>query len=369
VEQEKKTEPPAQPRRMKVLLVEDDEDDSIIFRDLLSEIPQWRVDLEVAATYDEALKKKDEDQYDVCFLDYQLGRGNGVQLLREFISEGFCAPIILLTGRGGHEVDVQAAEEGASDYLEKSIIDSNLLERSIRYAISHASALEALRRSESRIREMSTKLIDAQERERKAIFRELHDSIGGSLTAVKFKLEEALEDLEGKDVSGKTAVEQAFHMLKETIQETRRISSNLRPPMLEHKGLLPAIQGLCSDYQKYYPGIQVHPVLNIGEEDVPEKTKTVVFRILQEALNNIAKHSDADSVHVELALKHDHLWLTIRDNGRGFDLKETAGRENRKGGFGLSSMKERAELQGGSLTLLTSKGRGTTIRAYWPCGG
>lgn len=369
MEQEEKFEQPTQPRRMKILLVEDDEDDSLIFRDLISEIPQWQIELEVAATYDEALRKKDEDQYDVCFLDYQLGRGNGIQLLREFISDGFCAPIILLTGRGAHEVDVQATEEGASDYLEKSIIDSNLLERSIRYAVSRASALEALRRSESRIREMSTKLIDAQERERKAIFRELHDSIGGSLTAVKFKLDEALEDLEGESVPGKTAVEQAFHMLKETIQETRRISSNLRPPMLEHKGLLPAIQGLCSDYQKYYPGIQLDPTLDIREQDVPEKTKTVVFRILQEALNNIAKHSDADSVRVELALKHDHIRLTIRDNGQGFDLKETTGRDRRTGGFGLSSMKERAELQGGSLTVLTSKGRGTTIRAYWPCGG
>jgi two-component system, cell cycle sensor histidine kinase and response regulator CckA len=125
---------------VKVLLVEDDEDDYIITRDLLSEIPRKRVALQWVKTFDEGLEEMLRNQHDVCLLDYRLGPRNGVELLQTAVERGCQSPIILLTGLGLHEVDLQAMEAGAADYLIKSRLDANSLERTIRYALQRRSA-------------------------------------------------------------------------------------------------------------------------------------------------------------------------------------------------------------------------------------
>jgi signal transduction histidine kinase len=94
--------------------------------------------------------------------------------------------------------------------------------------------------------------------------------------------------------------------------------------------------------------------------------KTVIYRVLQEALNNVAKHSGADSITIFLTKRNDTIELTIEDNGRGFDLKEALDVDGSKRGFGLGSMKERLELSGGSFSLESVRREGTTIRASWP---
>lgn len=130
-----------------VLLVEDDEDDYIITRDLLSEIEDEQFDLEWVSTYDAALEAIQHRQHDVIFIDYRLGARTGLDLLREMVGN-YCyvAPIILLTGQGDHEVDVEAMQAGAADYLIKDQLQPPLLERSIRYAIEHVRMLNAERK-------------------------------------------------------------------------------------------------------------------------------------------------------------------------------------------------------------------------------
>ncbi len=120
---------------IKVLLVEDDEDDYIMARDLLSEIAEKHFELEWVSTYDPALEAMQENNFDVYLLDYRLGEHTGLDLLEEAIDNGCSAPIILLTGQGYHEVDVEAMKAGASDYLIKGQINADSLERSIRYSI------------------------------------------------------------------------------------------------------------------------------------------------------------------------------------------------------------------------------------------
>ena len=133
---------------IKVLLVEDDEDDYIMTRDLLSEIAEKHFELEWVSTYDPALKSMQENNYDVYLLDYRLGEHTGLELLQEAIDIGCTAPIILLTGQGDHEVDVEAMKAGASDYLIKGQINADSLERSIRYSIER-------KRSEKRILQLA----------------------------------------------------------------------------------------------------------------------------------------------------------------------------------------------------------------------
>jgi signal transduction histidine kinase/BarA-like signal transduction histidine kinase len=128
----------------RVLLIDDDEDDFVIAADLLSEIPGVSFELEWVSTYQAALEAIGRGGHDVYLVDYRLGEHNGLDLLREVVRNGHQAPVILLTGQGDHEVDIQAMKAGAADFLVKGQFDAPLLERSIRYAIERARTLEAL---------------------------------------------------------------------------------------------------------------------------------------------------------------------------------------------------------------------------------
>lgn len=133
--------------RIKILLVDDDEDDYVIVRELVSEISAWKPELDWAKTYDEALEKIQGKQYDVYLFDYRLGHGEhtGLELLHKTINLGCKSPIIILTGQDDYHVDMEAIRKGASDYLIKGQINSSLLEKSIRHAIERKRAEEAVR--------------------------------------------------------------------------------------------------------------------------------------------------------------------------------------------------------------------------------
>jgi len=135
---------------VKVLLIDDDEDDHVLTRDLLAIIGRERYRLEWAPSFDAGLAAVRRREHDVCLLDYHLGEHNGLELLGQAIGEGCRAPIIMLTGLGDHEVDLEAMKVGAADYLPKGSLDAPLLERSIRHSLERARTLEALRESEER---------------------------------------------------------------------------------------------------------------------------------------------------------------------------------------------------------------------------
>ncbi len=146
--------------------MDDDEDDYIITRDLLSEIKGKRFELEWVVTYEAALEAIGGHQHDVYLIDYRLGEHDGLELLRRALRNGCQAPLILLTGQGDHEIDLEAMKAGAADYLIKGQLEASILERSIRYAIQHARTLEALRKSEAANRAL---LAETQRRLREQI--------------------------------------------------------------------------------------------------------------------------------------------------------------------------------------------------------
>jgi len=148
--------------KVHLLLVEDDEDDYVLIRGILSQIPDWTFRLDWAATFGQGLERAAAGRYDLCFLDYRLGERTGIELLERLQSMGFGAPVLILTGQGDRRIDLKAMSKGAADYLEKSDLSPNMVERALRYALTRARALEALRASERRLKQMSGRLLQAQ---------------------------------------------------------------------------------------------------------------------------------------------------------------------------------------------------------------
>jgi signal transduction histidine kinase len=206
----------------------------------------------------------------------------------------------------------------------------------------------------------------AEEKERQRIARELHDSIGQTLSAIKFSLENAIKRL--RDTSAPQDVgtlEATIPITQGAIEEIRRIVMDLRPSILDDLGILATIDWACREFETTYRGIGIEKEIVVDESDVPEPLKMVVFRVLQEALNNLAKHSKADRVLIRLIRTVEGSELSISDNGLGMNTDDALRLRGTQGGFGLVSMRERAELAGASFDLTSEVGAGTTIRVSW----
>ncbi len=224
---------------------------------------------------------------------------------------------------------------------------------------------EALKESGRRLKQVSSQLLLAEENERKRVTREIHDGIGQLLATVKFRMEASSGQSEEGE-KRKDPSENILPLIQECIDEARRIQLNLRPSMLDDLGLLPTIGWLCRVFRTTYPAVQVETEIDLGEERVPDVLKTVIYRISQEALNNVSKHSRATLVLISLREIDGRIDLTIRDNGVGFRLQEPPSAEGSIHGLGLSSMTERAEMFGGCCSIESAVGKGTFIHASWP---
>lgn len=221
-----------------------------------------------------------------------------------------------------------------------------------------------LRQSEHKLRLLSSQLLSAQETERKRIASELHDGVGQSLVAIKFSVENAIKEFELSVPEGQLArLRGVVRKVQDAIEEVRNISMDLRPSTLDDLGIVATIHWFCREFHAVFPLRQFVKSISVEEDEVPESLKVVIFRILQEALNNVAKHAKASSVYVNLGVVDEQLQLSVSDNGCGFAPEE---KEASARGFGLNSMRERAMLSGGRLLIHSAPGRGTTIEVLWP---
>jgi signal transduction histidine kinase len=229
-----------------------------------------------------------------------------------------------------------------------------------------ARAERKLKDSQDELRLLSAQLLAAQEIERKRIASELHDGIGQSLSAVKFSVDDAL-GLLGQNSAARAAIvlEALTSKIQRAIDEVRRIAMDLRPSMLDDLGLLATLAWFFREFQDTYHNLRVVKHVSLDEDDVPSPLRTTIFRIVQEAMNNAAKHARADTLVVSLKKEGDRIELMVKDNGQGFDPREFHARESRDRGSGLASMRERTEFCGGSFTVESAKGKGTRIKARW----
>ncbi len=216
-----------------------------------------------------------------------------------------------------------------------------------------------LANSQARLQQLASQLLIAQEKERKRVAVELHDGLLSELAAMKFLFEGKLMLLEKGKLDDLSEFKRVSDILATVIKDARGIMNNLHPSVLDELGLIAAINWLSGEYEKSYPHIKVQKQIQASEWEISDGVKFVIFRVLQEALNNFAKHGKGDRVDLLLSKSNCSFALTIRDNGQGFDV------EKAQKGVGLESMRERVEISGGEFQIESILGHGTTIRAIW----
>ncbi len=219
------------------------------------------------------------------------------------------------------------------------------------------------------LQRLSAQLLEAQENERRRIAIDLHDVLGSSLTMIKLGVEESLQ-LMAANKTG--AVTEALQQLKLKVQdafgEVRRVAMDLRPSTLDDLGILATLSWFFREFSAVCHDTKVEMDFHVAEGNVPVPLKVAIFRIIQEASSNVAKHANATRIKVSLKNIGDVLYLSIEDDGDGFDPVELSRNGWRDKGFGLLSMKERAKLSGGRFELTSAPGQGTHICVRWQQG-
>lgn len=222
-----------------------------------------------------------------------------------------------------------------------------------------------LRESRNELSSLSVQLMHAQEIERKRISQELHDAVGQSLSAVKYTLERSVHLLEHPERGSLAdALELAVSHVHRTINDVRAISTSLRPRLLDDLGPASALRAFCREWSDVYPNVEVVVDMPLRDADIPRSLGVSVFRIVQEALNNVAKHAAARSVKVSLGIRSGLLYAEVADDGVGFNIRAKS--RLRRHGSGWRGMRERAEHDGGKLAIDSAPGRGTTLSVCWP---
>lgn len=229
--------------------------------------------------------------------------------------------------------------------------------REVAFAIGEKENELALRKSEQQYRELSAHLQDVREEERTVIAREIHDELGQQLTVLKIDFSWLASKL---DLSDSPMLKEKFedigYLLDNAVQTVRRMSSSLRPSMLDDLGLVYTIDWYLRDFGKR---MGVRTVFEYTQDDlhIPDKVRTALFRIFQESVTNIIRHSAATEVRVTLEKNESGIQLQITDNGKGFDLNAVESKRT----LGLLGMKERSQLVGGQWQISSMPGAGTTI--------
>jgi len=230
-----------------------------------------------------------------------------------------------------------------------------------------AERTRALEASNRQLKYVSHKLMTAEEDERRRIARDLHDSIGQSLSAIKVHVENSVSEIGGRlQADDRMRLKNLIPMIKTAITDVKRIIRNLRPSVLDELGIVATINWLCREFNTVYPDIRIEKKVELDDHQVPETLKAPIFRMLQEALNNIGKHSGASRIEISLARRGGQICFDIQDNGCGFDPESACQNTAQASGFGLAGMRERAEICGANFGIDSRPGQGTRIATKWP---
>jgi two-component system, NarL family, sensor kinase len=234
-----------------------------------------------------------------------------------------------------------------------------------RITSENARLLQRLGEGEKRFRLISKGILRVQEAERGRISRELHDGVGQSLTALKMQLQLLEESAvrEGSALSPRLA--ELREMADRSLQEVRQISHLLRPQMLDELGLLPTLRWLARTFQQR-TGVEVELVSEGMDERTDPDVENLVFRLVQEALTNVAKHVHAPMARIHIRRAGERLFLRIEDRGAGFDAARFLRSTDEERGFGLRGMRDRIQLFAGHFAVTSQPGAGTTLEIEVP---
>jgi signal transduction histidine kinase len=306
-----------------------------------------------------------DDRWDAIISDYNLPGFSGLVALDLLMARGGDVPFILVSGEIGEDTAVEAMRNGASDYLLKNNLAR--LVPALLHAVEASETRRARQRadrqlgeSQLRLHELAQHLQTSIEMERAAIAREIHDDVGGSLTALKFDLAWIARHSDSPEVQAR--VQSALETVTAAIESSQRIMHNLRPAILE-QGLLAALQWMTARFERR-TGIAC--ALRAPQQPMPlgPGVPLVAYRTAQEALTNVSKHAQATQVSIDLSMAGGVLSLEISDNGRGLSTDDLAKARS----FGIRGLHERARTVGGWVDL-SSGPTGTTLILSVPLDG
>jgi len=223
---------------------------------------------------------------------------------------------------------------------------------------------EQVRATNEQLRLLARQVVSVQEQERRRVSRELHDEAGQALTALKISLELVMADLPSGAESLHERIRESVILTDDTMERIRLLARDLRPPALDAVGLSPTLEDVCRDF-----GERTHLSINYEGEKLPvlpDAVSICLYRVLQEALTNVAKHAQAQHVWAALRRETDSISLSVEDDGQGFDTQATLSFTGRPMGIGLLGIRDRLELLSGWLEIDSQPGKGTRLVAHVP---
>ncbi len=348
----------AEPHRLNLIVVEDSELDYELLVAML-----MREGLRPSSTRveDEAGMREAfaEGRVDAVITDHNLPRFDSFASLKVAKSVDADIPVIVLSGEMSEELAVAALHAGADDFVLKTRMFriASALQHSLRAAESRREArgaVAALAESESKLHALTQHLERAKEEERRAIAQEIHDDVGGALTALKFELARLTRELAGNEAL-RPRLDAISHLLESAVVASHRIQHALRPAVLD-AGLVAALEWLTRGFAER-TGIPVDFRANREEFEIAPDRAAALYRVAQEALTNIRKHAAASRVHMQLFALAGEISLEVADDGTGFE----PGSLDVTPGFGVRGLLERARGLDGWAEISSSPGRGTTV--------
>ncbi len=364
-----------------ILIVDDMPVNLSIVVDYLEE---YGFGIRIARNGESALQRARYDPPDLILLDVLMPGINGFETCRRLKADAATRdiPVIFMTALTNPEDKVQGFEVGAVDYVTKPLGQEEVLARitthlrlreltlslqeqtrqlEARNQVERVRLLEAVGQQRKQLRALTRKLTEVQETERKQLARELHDELGQMLTAVGMNLAALQKELAATvSPSAHQRLTETSQLVDQTLEQIRELSLNLRPPMLDDLGLIPTVRWYVKRYAER-SNFTVQCELTEFDRRLDPEIETALYRILQEALTNIARHAHATLVHLRVDQTPTEVTAYVEDNGVGFDVASVMEHESYPGGAGLLGMRERVTLLAGTLTIVSEPGGGTQL--------
>jgi len=341
----------------KILLVDDEPKSLFALQELLSTLGQ---NLMIAQSGEEALRLALKNDFAVILLDVRMPGIDGFETARLIRSRerSRLTPVIFLTAAADEMSSMfRGYEVGAVDYLQKPVVPEILKSKVAVFVELHRKS-ERLKESEDKLRRLAAHLISVREEERAHIAREIHDELGQVLTGLKMEVTWLAKRLRDKPLIEKT--DSMCKLIDTTVQTVRKIATGLRPEMLDDMGLIAAVGWQAKEFQKR-TGIRCRAKLP-PEVKFDMDISTTMFRIFQEILTNVARHSRATRVDIELIVSEERVGLEVTDNGVVIADSDLNGKKS----LGLLGMNERALLFGGEVRVTGTPGHGTRVSVSIP---
>ena len=344
--------------KAKILVVDDEPKSLYALQELLSSLGQ---NLMTAQSGEEALKLALRHDFAVVLLDVRMPGMDGFETAKLIRGRERSrqTPIIFLTAQADEMTSMfRGYAVGAVDYLMKPVVPEVLKSKVAIFVELHMKS-ERLRESEDKLRRLAAHLISIREEERAHIAREIHDELGQVLTGIKMEVGWLAKRLKEPALLEKT--DSMSKLIDSTVQTVRKIATGLRPEMLDDMGLIAAVAWQAKDFQKR-TGIRTRAKLPPEGTKLDLDISTTAFRIFQEILTNVARHSRATRVDIDLVVEGERLALEVVDNGIGIQDSDLNGRKS----LGLLGMQERAFLFGGQVSISGTPGQGTRVSVSIP---